>query len=43
MAKVEINSPAPEFALQDFHGNRVELGQFREDKHVLLIMNRGFK
>ncbi|VAW43254.1 hypothetical protein MNBD_CHLOROFLEXI01-3897 [hydrothermal vent metagenome] len=42
MAQVEINSPAPNFTLPDYHGDEVTLSQFKEKQHVLLMFNRGF-
>jgi len=33
---------APDFALQDTGGNRVQLSQYRGHKHVVLVFNRGF-
>ena len=42
MAKVRINSPAPNFSLADYEGNMVSLGQFKGQQNVLLIFNRGF-
>lgn len=42
MARVEINTRAPEFTLLDFHGNRVALSDFTTRQHVLIVFNRGF-
>ncbi|WP_420632232.1 hypothetical protein [Candidatus Leptofilum sp.] len=42
MAQVELNAPAPDFALVDYEGNDVSLSQFKEKQHVLLVFNRGF-
>ena len=42
MARVEINTPAPDFELEDFKGRRVRLSDYRGDRHVLLLFNRGF-
>lgn len=42
MAKVAINQPAPDFTLEDYHGEPVSLSQFRGRQPVLLIFNRGF-
>jgi peroxiredoxin len=42
MARVEINTPAPDFALDDFQGRPVRLGDYRGKKHVVLVFNRGF-
>jgi peroxiredoxin len=42
MSKVELNTPAPDFTLTDFNGNEVSLSDFRGNKNVLLVFNRGF-
>jgi len=42
MPKVDINRPAPDFALQDYHGNLVSLSHFKHKHNVLLVFNRGF-
>ena len=42
MSKVELNTPAPDFMLTDFNGNEVSLSDFRGNKNVLLVFNRGF-
>jgi peroxiredoxin len=43
MSKVDINTPAPDFALQDYHGNLVSLSHFKQKQNVLLVFNRGFQ
>ena len=40
--KVQLNSPAPDFSLNDFSGQSVNLSDFRLKSHVLLVFNRGF-
>jgi len=40
--KVEINTPAPEFELTDFNGRTVHLSDYRGEKNVVLVFNRGF-
>jgi peroxiredoxin len=40
--KVQINTTAPDFALQDFEGKTVRLSDYQGHKHVVLIFNRGF-
>lgn len=40
--KVEINTPAPDFELADFNGRTVRLSDYRGEKHVVLVFNRGF-
>jgi peroxiredoxin len=42
MAKVQINTPAPDFTLVDYQGNEVSLSQFKGKQNVLLVFNRGF-
>ena len=42
MSKVELNAQAPDFALQDFRGQTVQLADYRGQKHVVLVFNRGF-
>jgi peroxiredoxin len=42
MSKVSINKPAPEFELSDYQGQSIKLSNFRGQKNVLLVFNRGF-
>lgn len=42
MAKISIDKPAPEFELEDYLGNIVRLSDFRGNKNVVLVFNRGF-
>ena len=42
MARVELNTHAPEFSLSDFNGNNVSLSDFTGQKIVLVVFNRGF-
>jgi peroxiredoxin len=42
MSKVQINQPAPDFALTDFNGQTVRLADFRNKQAVILVFNRGF-
>ena len=41
MAIVTLHTPAPDFTLEDYRGNRVSLSDFR-GQYVFLVMNRGF-
>ncbi|MBN1994095.1 MAG: redoxin domain-containing protein [Anaerolineae bacterium] len=43
MAKVEINTQAPDFSLKDFYGKTVSLSDFFGQKNVLIVFNRGFR
>ena len=42
MPKVTLNTPAPNFTLNNFQGQPVSLSDFRGSAHVLLVFNRGF-
>ena len=42
MARVQLNTQAPDFTLENFQGQPVSLGDFRGEKHVVLVFNRGF-
>jgi peroxiredoxin len=39
---VEVNTPSPDFELEDFNGRKVQLSGYRGSRHVLLVFNRGF-
>jgi peroxiredoxin len=39
---VQIDDPAPDFELADFHGTLFRLSGLRGQKNVLLVFNRGF-
>jgi len=42
MPRVEMNTAAPDFTLDDFNGQKIRLSFFRGEKNVLLVLNRGF-
>jgi peroxiredoxin len=42
MPQVSLDTPAPDFALEDFRGKTVCLSHFRDQTHVVLVFNRGF-
>ena len=42
MARIEINTPAPDFSLDDSNGTPVTLSGYRLKSNVLLVFNRGF-
>jgi peroxiredoxin len=42
MARVQLDTQAPDFSLEDFHGRRVRLSDFAGKKHLVLVFNRGF-
>jgi peroxiredoxin len=42
MPRVNLNSPAPDFTLEDYQGNAVRLSELTARANVLLVFNRGF-
>lgn len=42
MARVELNTKAPAFGLQDFNGKEVSLSDFFGKKNIIIVFNRGF-
>jgi peroxiredoxin len=42
MAKIELNTPAPDFSLPDFEGRMFSLSGLHGQSHAVLIFNRGF-
>lgn len=42
MSNIEKGEVAPDFTLTDYLGNTVRLSQFKGQKHVVLVFNRGF-
>jgi hypothetical protein len=42
MPQVQINSPAPDFALPDYRGKTFRLADLRGRNAALLVFNRGF-
>ena len=42
MPQVSLNTPAPDFTLQNFKGETVRLSDFSGQSHVVLVFNRGF-
>jgi len=42
MPKVSINTPAPDFALEDYEGKTVRLSDLKGKSNVILIFNRTF-
>lgn len=40
--QIEESISAPDFFLADFQGRTFRLSDLREQKHVVLIFNRGF-
>jgi peroxiredoxin len=39
---MDLDTLAPDFALDDHRGQEVRLSTYRGHKHVLLVFNRGF-
>lgn len=42
MERVTVNTPAPDFTLDDYTGRPVALSDFRGRQWVLTVFNRGF-
>jgi hypothetical protein len=42
MPRVELNTNAPDFTLEDFTGKKVALSDYIGQKHVMVVFNRGF-
>ncbi len=42
LSRAELNRPAPDFELDDLNGTPVRLSDFKGEKIVLLVFNRGF-
>jgi peroxiredoxin len=42
MPRVELDTQAPEFTLNDFNGKSVSLSDYAGQKNVLVVFNRGF-
>lgn len=42
MPQVTLNTPAPDFILNDYQGKPVRLSDYFSHTNVLLVFNRGF-
>jgi peroxiredoxin len=42
MPRVSLQTPAPDFSLQDYRGQTVHLSDFKDQSNVLLVFNRTF-
>ncbi|MEJ2721009.1 MAG: redoxin domain-containing protein [bacterium] len=42
MTRVEVNTRAPAFELEDLNGRAVSLADFAGRENVLIVFNRGF-
>lgn len=42
MRNIEINKPALDFTMPDVNGKEFRLSQFKGEKNVYLVLNRGF-
>jgi mycoredoxin-dependent peroxiredoxin len=38
---IETGHPAPDFELEDTHGNLVRLSDYRGERHVVVVLMRG--
>ncbi len=39
---VELDTIAPDFLLPDFDGQPVRLSDYRQNRHIMVVFNRGF-
>lgn len=42
MSKVQVNTEAPDFILNDFNEKEISLTSYRNKKNILIVFNRGF-
>jgi hypothetical protein len=42
VTRIQVDAPAPDFALADFEGREFRLSELRGRQNVLLVFNRGF-
>ena len=42
MAQLTLGAKAPEFELPDWQGKTVQLSDYQNQKHVVLVLNRTF-
>lgn len=42
MPQIALNTPAPDFILQNFQGDTVRLSDYKGKSNILLVFNRGF-
>jgi len=42
MPQIALDLPAPNFKLEDFEGEHIQLSDFKNLANVLLVFNRGF-
>jgi peroxiredoxin len=42
MPKIAINTPAPDFSLDNYLGKNMHLSDFKSYSNILLVFNRGF-
>jgi peroxiredoxin len=42
MTPLKLSTPAPDFTLKDYNGQTLRLSDFKGEKYVFLVLNRGF-
>lgn len=40
--KISLQTPAPDFELDDYKGQKFKLSDYHGVKHIVLVFNRGF-
>jgi peroxiredoxin len=43
VAKIETGKEAPDFSAKEYSGKELSLSDFKDEKNVFLVLNRGFK
>jgi peroxiredoxin len=43
MSVISLQTPAPDFTLDDFQGQPVSLSNYRGKKNIILVLNRTFQ
>ena len=42
MAKIQVNTQAPDFTIKDFHNQSFHLSDYQGRKNIFLVLNRSF-
>jgi peroxiredoxin len=42
MARLDVNTLAPDFSLPDYTGKNFSLSNYKGKSHILVVFNRGF-
>jgi hypothetical protein len=42
MSRIQLSQIAPDFEIEDFNGRKIRLADFKDNRQVVLVFNRGF-